>query len=130
LLWVRERWGYRRQFARPSDKPGGAVVYGADDISAELPRHGWRSSLHMPRSASRILLSITDVRTERLQSISETDAQAEGFDPAGEVADPIQWFHRLWDALHPRGDLAWRADPWVWVIVFEIVRPVGGRNHE
>jgi hypothetical protein len=129
-LWVRERWGYRRQFNRKSARPAGPVVYAADESSAHLPLGAWRSSLHMPRRLSRIQLLITDVRMQRLQSISETDAPAEGFDPDGEMADPLQWFHRLWDALHPRGDLAWCCNPWVWVIVFERLRVVGGGNHE
>jgi hypothetical protein len=114
---------------RKNARPGGAVVYAADAPS-NVPQRGWRSSLHMPRSASRIVLAIADLRIERLQSISETDARAEGFDPRGEVADPVQWFRRLWNSLHPRGDLAWDADPWVWVVLFTCVSVTGSGKHE
>ena len=91
----------------------------------------WRPSIHMPRWASRITLEITGVRVERLNSISQEDAQAEGLeltgwrptysdpDSGGEVMTPYDNFAELWSSIY--GDESWQANPWVWVIEFKRV---------
>lgn len=81
----------------------------------------WTPSLHMPRWASRILLEITDVRVERLKSISDRDALREGCSTAdmrsGDCVADV--FARLWASIY--GSDSWNANPWVWVISFERV---------
>lgn len=81
----------------------------------------WTPSLHMPRWASRILLEITDVRVERLKSISDGDAIREGCSTAdmksGDCVADV--FARLWASIY--GDESWKSNPWVWVIEFKRV---------
>ena len=81
----------------------------------------WRPSIHMPRWASRILLEITDVRVERLKSISDRDALREGCSAAdmksGDCVADV--FARLWSSIY--GSDSWNANPWVWVIEFKRV---------
>ena len=136
-LWVRETWqgplvDYDEAYSMFKDpKPYQKVencVYRADggpcpeftDADDDL-RQGWRPSIHMPRWASRINLLITGVRVERLNSITNADAKAEGY-PAereadGGATDPWLWFRDLWDGIYP--DNTFKANPWVWVIEFE-----------
>lgn len=90
----------------------------------------WRPSIHMPRWASRILLEITDVRVERLQDISETDALAEGvksceaeLDTGGNWYAPEELYSMLWTKINGWGDRGWNANPWVWVVEFRRVDP-------
>lgn len=125
-LWVRETWGLMGLggvAARPTPlfKPG--LVFAAD--STERPLR-WRSSIHMPRWASRISLRVTSVRVERVQDISEEDAIAEGvegYDPeacwnAG-TRSARMVFRDLWVSIN--GAESWEANPWVWVVGFERV---------
>lgn len=139
-LWVREThylhgiWsvrkdddGKRRWTFSPNqdigvqfDEPNGLIR----GRSTTVP--GWyrRPSIHMPRWASRITLEITDVRVERLQDISEADAQAEGWTRRPEVSTDPQvhkeaardWFMDLWESINGPG--SWDANPWVWVVEF------------
>lgn len=86
----------------------------------------WRPSIHMPRELSRITLEVTDVRAERLQGISEEDAQAEGVEKSVYLytsdGDKCResyrsGFARQWDAIY----MNWNCNPWVWVIFFEVL---------
>lgn len=78
-----------------------------------------RPSIHMPRWASRILLEITNVRVERLRSMSQGDARAEGVIAASGPMEAGLAFRELWDSIY--GEESWKANPWVWVIEFKRV---------
>lgn len=77
----------------------------------------WTPSIHMPRWASRITLEITDVRVERLNSITESDAEAEGVTDTGFGDLLVDGFRYLWKSIY--GEESWAANPWVWVIEFK-----------
>ncbi|HCA6554183.1 TPA: hypothetical protein ACYERW_004167 [Escherichia coli] len=166
-IWVRETWWQAGQsHARyPDDDEYGwygsrRILFAADGnppnepndhypnglgggkFSAAKPNHLWRKrpSIHMPRWASRILLEITDVRVERLNSISETDAEAEGIDmealfDSQDCYDCIAGhnmtgrptatgaFKYLWETIY--GSDRWQTNPWVWVIEFKRIEGDG-----
>ena len=84
----------------------------------------WRPSIHMPRWASRLLLEITSVRVERIRSMSQDDARAEGVIAASGPMEAGLAFRELWDSIY--GEESWKANPWVWVIEFERIE---GHDH-
>lgn len=65
-LWVREAHAFDSVLVR---------YYATDDVH-DLRKK--RFPIHMPRWASRITLTVTDVRVQRLQDVTEADAMAEG----------------------------------------------------
>lgn len=126
-LWVRETWGAWPHMLGGFQRE--SLRYRADgEYQNEHGAWRWMSPIHMPRWASRITLEITDVRVERLQDISESDAIAEGCRPVrpeivldGLVArtgrSAVDEYCQLWESIH--GPESWSANPWVWVIEFK-----------
>jgi hypothetical protein len=137
-LWVREAFCPRLGYPAPIAKPH----YRADGDRPEW-RGLWKPSIHMPRWASRLTLTVTDVRVQRLQEITEADAVAEGGigengeAPCGEGYRDAYWFNHgqdhgesfdtprdsfrdLWNGLH--GPAAWDANPWVVALTFTVQR--------
>jgi len=86
-------------------------------------RCGVVPAVRCPKHASRLTLLVLDVRVERVQDISEADAQAEGVEfPApysgvGGKTHPtcIDAFRVNWDATWRKTGFGWDANPWVWV---------------
>lgn len=139
-LWVRETWAPSefvtgdgsRFFYRADADEDGTVPYlvsgtpsGGGVGNARIDR--WRVSIHMPRPASRITLTVTDVRAQRLQEITEEDARAEGARAA--YGEPFatdsgltdrRRFQLLWDTLHGPG--AWDANPHVVALTFTVAQ--------
>lgn len=124
ILWVRETWQawYEYDKIAPRDIPNNS------DINYPADGNVWktrvRSSLHMPKWASRITLEVTGVRVERLQDISAEDCKAEGVKYVEdevelyERAMPLVWhaYGRLWESIYGPG--SWELNPWVWVYTF------------
>lgn len=114
----------------------------ADGSLTKLSGWCWKRDylpgMFMPRGLSRITLEITDVHVQRLQDISEKDAQAEGVervriwedgdrrahDECGyhpPLSSHVGAFAHLWDGINGVG--AWDANPWVWALTFKRVQP-------
>lgn len=145
-LWVRETWtaqmtgGWTIADAR-RQMFDNKILYranGNDSID------GWWAATQMPREFSRLTLTVTDVRVQRLQDISEADAIAEGIYQSScamggvycinrpgdrakggaTITRPAGWekayhaYAHLWDSINGPG--AWEADPWVTAISFDV----------
>ncbi len=142
LTWVRlpyalgDRLYVRESIARQETDQGiGYQTFAADGRNV-WPLTEWYHkrpsipSIHMPRWASRLTLTVTDVRVQRLQDISAADSIAEGVQcetctamqqsachGAGCFAS-AQAFRDLWNSLH--GPDAWAENPWVVALTFTV----------
>jgi hypothetical protein len=108
------------------------LVPGSGHFAAPDPWAVWtkRSSIHMPRWVSRLTLTVTEIRVERLQDISAKDSIAEGVECDTCIAMRVSACQRLgcfasigaygdlWDSIH--GARAWAANPWVAALTFTV----------
>jgi hypothetical protein len=75
------------------------------------------------------MLEVTDVRVERLQEISSTDAMSEGVavdSPAAHQA--VSAYRDLWESINGAG--SWDENPFVWVVEFKSCSHSGAAKHE
>ena len=154
-LYVREAWQTTNILDEVSpsnlkstesfDVPYTPIRFEADGATTDYHPHSdpdfgkLRSSIHMPRWASRITLTVTDVRVQRLQEISREDAIAEGlikmpsappmainmgcdwgFDGDNRHGSPVSAYAALWD--HINGPGSWDANPWVAAYTFGVTK--------
>lgn len=80
----------------------------------------WKPSIHMPRWACRTVVELTEVRVERLQSITDEDVIAEG---VSANTQHLAAFVVLWESINGKG--SWALNPWVWVLTIKLVKEVG-----
>ena len=140
-LWVREAW---RCHSWASDVA--TFMYRAHErhsyteMTEQFPVAGreyirpgmsWKPSIHMPRWASRLTLIVTDIRVQRLQDISKTDAIAEGVERDSDgwrdymlphtrlCVSATGSFQTLWN--HINGPDAWKANPWISAYTFTVI---------
>jgi hypothetical protein len=162
-LWVRESYFQRGNWqpvlgvTTKGGRQKWAFAPVDDSISFEAPaeyrkgRHSaapetfaWHKRLgrFMPRWASRLTLTVTDVRVERLQDCSEADAEAEGVErvdyqgaqawksyetypdgsrhPHSSVPNRLARisYRELWNSINGAG--AWEQNPWVVALTFTV----------
>lgn len=153
ILYVRETWQYLYELDGNEQviEDTGKYYYAATDtipfdtyVDENGVKHDhapWKPSIHMPKEAARIWLKVTDVRVERLQSITVEGAIREGAEGekchhtnagafgctdcmnTGWIEPPQVEFMQIWDSTIKKSDLdryGWNANPWVWVIEFEL----------
>jgi hypothetical protein len=122
VLWVRETW---QQRSEASIKIGFDKYYyratheGCTDA-------GWRPSIFMPKQACRLFLKVESICPQKLQDISEADAEQEGLptppEMKGRLYDGQPYachnFKKLWASIN--GLQSWNNNPWVWVVKFQI----------
>ncbi len=122
-LWVREKYQkWNAVFANVFVD----YLYAAEMPDEYVRENDWSNSMFMPKAASRITLEIVNVKVQRLQGISESDAEKEGCEVA-EIPCTNQTLHSriatfidTWNKLNAERGFSWSSNPWVWVVEFRV----------
>ena len=77
----------------------------------------WSPSIHMPKQAARIWMTVASVKPERAKDITEDDAPREGFESRAAFLDEWMKIYGEWTACF-----------WAWRIEFKDIQI--GRRHE
>lgn len=135
ILYVRETWCLRydrEKYFYKADKNTPREEKRLIDYDVVF----WKPSIHMPKEAARIWLKVTDVRVERLQEITEHEAEKEGFCDDAEYCmgnTARGHFAELWNSIIKNSDLCrygWEANSYVFVIEFERCEPKNWKGDE
>lgn len=135
-LWVRET------AAQNQDQKSETVMdcswkYRADNNGRALDNgmeKPWLPAIFMPRRASRLTLTVTNVRIQKLQEITEAEAIAEGVtadddpywrpsggDPdSGGCPSHRNSYRFLWDQLNEKRGFGWDMNPWVVAVTYTV----------
>lgn len=128
-LYVREHWRTHAMFdaIAPRDLQARSIHYCSD---GEINSGKHRQAMHMPRWASRLTLTVTDVRVERLQDINAQDCWAEGCSRpdmtrclGSEVTirdNARNEYRKIWEGINGEG--SWGANPWVVCYSFSVAK--------
>jgi len=127
ILWVRETWHPKRH-SFPIGLPFEYKATAKEDGNPiDEP---WKPSIFMPKEACRIFLKLINIRVEKLNDISESDAMAEGIvmnnkhnsgwywmENVYSTDCPVLAYEKLWRKIN--GEKSWAGNPFVWVYEFE-----------
>lgn len=133
--WQEQLYNYALSYCYYADEELKNIRY----IDTDDEPIKWRPSMLMPKDAARIFLKVVNVRMERLQDMTDSDAIEEGClgircscskksticpkcNSTGWIETPKSEFINVWDATIRHRDLnrySWQANPFVWVIEFK-----------
>lgn len=142
FLWIRETWGavdptlsdtislhdciieYRADLPKNcTDYPG---QWPAKEARGNPDAPKWRSPIHMPRWASRLLLQIEIINALRLHDLKNGDIANEGI-VSHEALSHSQWekflhqeFATYWDSINKKRGFSYESSPWVWSVRFKV----------